>query len=264
MLKRRGLENSLMVGVAGDSRPNKDAVEDLKAVAPQAKWVIQSHMGGDQLFGQPIGYLCDVWASPVAPDPAVKRVYGWQNPAAPRSTFPREGSSTVGAIRTWSPLAQYRVALEGMSAAGIHGFGRVGADFWDVIDPKDPIRNKYTGGILNILGRYPESNWAQLYLGNSTPYVLAPGPDGAVPTVRFEMIRQGAQDLEARVFLEKTLLDPALRARLGEDLAQRCQKLLDDRVRAVLIGRTSWMFFQGGPERLEKLYALAGEVAGRP
>ena len=31
MLAKRGLEKSLMVGVAGDSRPNKDAVEDLKA-----------------------------------------------------------------------------------------------------------------------------------------------------------------------------------------------------------------------------------------
>jgi hypothetical protein len=75
------------------------------------------------------------------------------------------------------------------------------------------------------------------------------------------MIREGAQDMEARIFLEKTLLDPDLRAKLGEDLAERCQKLLDERVRALLLGRTSWLFFSGGPERREQLYALAGEVA---
>jgi hypothetical protein len=253
------MEGSLMVGVGGDCLPKKEAVEDLKAVVPEAKWVVQSHGRADNLFGQPVGYLADVWGSPIAPDPAQKRLYGWKTPFL-RTTFPREGSSTVMPVRTFSPLVQYRVALEGMSAAGLHGFGRMGADFWDVLDPKDPLRSTYSRS-LNLIGRYPESNWAQLYLGNSTPHVLAPGPQGAQPTVRFEMIRQGAQDLEARIFLEKALLDHAMRAKLGEDLAQRCQQLLDDRVRAVLLGRTSWLFFAGGQERLEKLYALAGEAA---
>jgi hypothetical protein len=77
------------------------------------------------------------------------------------------------------------------------------------------------------------------------------------------MLREGAQDLEARIFLEQTLLDPDLRAKLGDDLAQRSQQLLDDRVRALLLGRTSWQFFAGGQERLEGLYTLAGEAAAR-
>ena len=261
ILKKRVLEGSLMLGVAGDSRPNKDAVEDLKAVAPEAKWVVQSHVTADNFFGQPVGYLADVWNSPVPPDPSKKRLYGWNTPFL-RTTFPRYGSSTVMDIRTPSPLAQYRVGLEGMSAAGLHGFGRMGADFWEVLDPKAPYRNSYSGS-LNILGRYLESNWGQLYLGNSTPYVLAAGPQGALPTARFEMIRAGAQDMEARVFLEKALLDPALRAKLGDDLAQRCQQLLDDRVRAVLIGRTSWLLFGQADERIAQLYTLAGEAAGK-
>jgi hypothetical protein len=259
ILKKHGLEGSLMVGVAGDSQPNRDAVEDLRAVAPEAKWVVHSHGRASKLFGQPVGYLADVWGSPIAPDPGQKRLYGWKAEFL-RTTFPRAGSNTVMPVRTFSPLVQYRVALEGMSAAGLRGFGRMGADFWDVLEPTDPLRSTYSRS-LNLLGRYPESNWAQLYLGNSTPYVLAPGPQGALATVRFEMIREGAQDLEARIFLEKALLDPALRAGLGEDLAQRCQQLLDDRVRAVLLGRTSWLLFAGGQERLERLYALADEVA---
>ncbi len=259
ILKKRGLEGSLMVGVAGDSRPNKDALEDLQAVAPEAKWVVQSHMRADNLSGRPVGYLADVWNSPVPPDPADKRLYGWNSPVL-RTTFPRAGSNTVNPLRNYSPPIQYRVALEGMSAAGLRGFGRVGADFWEVLDPKAPFRNGYSGS-LNILGRFRESNWAQLYLGNSTPYVLAPGPQGALPTVRFEMIRQGAQDMEARAFLEKVLLEDSLRIKLDEDLAVRCRELLDDRVRAILVGRTSWLLFSGGQERLEQLYALAGEVA---
>ena len=257
ILKKRGMEGALMVGVAGDRRPKKNAVEDLRAVAPEAKWVVQSHGRADKLFGQPVGYLADVWNSPSAPDPGRKRLYGWKNPRR-QTTFPRYGSNTVGEIRTWSSLAKYRLSLEGMNAAGIRGFGRMGADFWNVLKAR---RRTYGKG-RDIIARYPESDWGQLYLGNSTSYVLAPGPRGALATVRFEMIREGAQDLEARVFLEKALLDPARRARLGEKLAERCQRLLDDRVRAVIFAKASWRFFSNSQDLRAKLYGLAAEAAG--
>ncbi len=258
ILKNRGMEGSLFVGVAGDCVPRKEAVEDLKSLAADARWVVQSHMKMDNLFGQPVGYLADVWNTPIAPDPDRARLYGWKAPGL-RVTFPREGSSSVMAIRTPSPLVQYRVALEGMITAGIHGFARMGADFWNVLETP----NRTYGQGRNIIGRYPESDWGQLYLGNTTPYVLAAGPDGALATARFEMIREGAQDMEARIFLEKTLLDPAARAKIGDDLSHRCQQLLDDRVRAILLGRTSWLMFAGGADRRERLYELAGEVAGK-
>lgn len=256
MLAKRGMSKSLMIGVAGDRRPNKDAVDDLRAVAPEAGWVIQSHMTGSELFGQKVTYLADVWNSPGPPNPSIKRVYGWQNPFL-RVSFPRAGSYTL--IRPDSPLAQYRLAMEMTSTAGIHGIGRVGADFWNVL----ATRNKTYGQGLSLIARYPQSDWGQLYLGNSTAYVIAPGPEGPLATARFEMLRQGAQDLEARVFLEKALLDAASRARLGDDLAGRCQQLLDDRVRAMILGRSSWLLFTGGEQRLRKLYELAAEAAAR-
>jgi hypothetical protein len=258
MLQKRGMEQSLMVGVAGDSQPNKDAVEDLKAAAPNAKWVVQSHMTVMNLHGQPVGYLADVWNSPVPPDPAVKRLYGWQSPMI-RTTFPREGSKTVMPLRTWALLAQYRIALEGMSAAGIRGFGRMGADYWNVLETP----NKTYGHGRNLIARYPESDWGQLYLGNTTPYLLAAGPQGPLATVRFEMIREGAQDVEARIFLEQALLDSGKKAKLGEAFATRCQQLLDDRVRAINLGRQCWSNFAGAPERLEALYTLAAEAAAK-
>ena len=76
------------------------------------------------------------------------------------------------------------------------------------------------------------------------------------------MIREGAQDLEPRVFLEKALLDPARRARLGEELAGRCQHLLDERVRAIIFAKASWRFFSISQDLRADLYALASEVAG--
>jgi hypothetical protein len=256
ILRKRGMEASLMAGVAGDNRPNKDAVEDIKAVAPSVKWIVQSHASANNIHGQPVGYLAEVWNSPGPPNPAEKRVYGWQNPVL-RLAFPRYNTFTL--LMTGCTLAQYRVASESASVSGIRGFGRVGADFWNVFERP----NKTYGAGRNVIARYPESDWGQLYLGNSTSYLLAPGPQGPLATTRFEMIREGARDLEARVFLEKALLDPVLRAKLGDTLANRCQQLLDDRVRAILIGRSSWLFFAGASERLEKLYALSGEVAGK-
>ena len=257
ILKKRDLEKSLMIGVSSDSIPTKKAVEDLKAVAPDVKWVAQTHAHYLDLYGvQKVGYLAEVWNSPRPPDPADKRVYGWKNPSL-ITAFPRYDVFTL--FLGDQPLAQYRLASEGCSTAGIRGFGRVGADFWNVLETP----NKTYGSGRNLVARYPESDWGQLYLANSTPYVLAPGPKGPLATARFEMLREGAQDLEARVSLEKALLDATQRARLGDDLAKRCQDLLDERVRANVIGRASWKFFQGGPGRVERLYDLTAEVAGK-
>jgi hypothetical protein len=168
-------------------------------------------------------------------------------------------------MRPWAPLPMWYISLEGMHAAGIRGFGSMGADFWDVLKADDLLRNPYGGGwIYNIIGRYPESAYGQVYMGNSSPYVLGPGPDGALPSVRFEMIRAAAQLAEARAFIEKALLDADQKARLGTELAARAEQLLDERTRAIRWARNNgWLWFpsSGWQERDAKLYALAAEVA---
>ena len=256
ILKKRGLEGSLMVGVSQDCIPSKAVVDDLKAVAPDARWLGQSHGKTCGFYGCQMGYYAYVWGAGDVPDPADKRLNGWKNPFL-MLTFPREGSHIR--LRTWSPLANYRAELEGASVGGLRGIGRVGADFWNVLDTP----NKTYEHHLNLIAHYPESDWGQLYLGNSTPYVLAAGPHGPLATARFEMIREGAQDLEPRVFLEKALLDTALRARLGEDLAKRCQDLLDERVRAIRAGLISAQLVVDYQERLARLYDLAAEVTAK-
>jgi len=60
-----------------------------------------------------------------------------------------------------------------------------------------------------LAGRYPESAWGQLNLNYGVPRVLGRGKNGAVPTVRSEAFREAQQELEARVFVEKALLDAA-------------------------------------------------------
>jgi hypothetical protein len=253
ILKERGLEDSFMLGIAGDTRPTKEAGADLKAAAPWAKFVVHSHARASNIWGVPVGYLADVWSAPSAPWPP-KRRHGWKA-SFRRTTFARAGSNTVGAMRPWTPLAMWAVSLEAMQTAGIHGFGRMGADFWDVI--------KSRRGRRSILGRFPESTWAQLKMSNSSPWVLAPGPEGAVPTVRFEMIRHAQQMTEARIFIERALTDPAQRVKLGAEWAGRIHNLLDDRVRAILYGRSSWTWFLSSDWRARDaaLLAAAAKVA---
>jgi hypothetical protein len=95
---------------------------------------------------------------------------------------------------------------------------------------------------------------------NCTVALLAPGKDGPLSTVRAENIRAAVQEIEARVFIERALLDKDLRARLGDDLCNRCRQAIDNRIRAAYYGGT---FFVGSGyrERAELLYDLAHRVA---
>ena len=134
-----------------------------------------------------------------------------------------------------------------------------------------------------VWGRYPQSFWHSCNLMN---YMLLPGPTGAVASSRYEAMREGIQECEARIAIEQALTDESLKAKVGPDLAGRCQQLLDDRVwqelkafsDLQLTGRTyassanNWYYGCGGVaghywyagsgwrDRTQKLYDLAGEV----
>ena len=86
-----------------------------------------------------------------------------------------------------------------------------------------------------VFARYPENNWRNLDISD---WFLAPGPEGAVSTVRLECLNEGIQECEARIFLEDTLLDSGKKAKLGTELAKRCQDALDEHHRAMW--KTVW------------------------
>ncbi|MFH1022301.1 MAG: glycoside hydrolase domain-containing protein [Planctomycetota bacterium] len=282
-LADRGMEKSMVVGLAQDTRPSKECVEDLKAVAPDARWALHTHSHTRQIHGQPVGNIASVWGMMTTPYPEVARYRGWTNEYQ-ETCFPRCGAGGVDALRTWSSLVKYRLAVETMLTSpgtasggykGLRGLGRVGLDFWPALQKGGSPASWGEGGLL--AGRYPESGWGQLGLVSSTTRLLAPGPDGAISTVRFEMLREGLQETEARIFIEKALADPTGSTRLGEDLARRCQDLLDERTRALVkaIEITAQTLNEGGvapvhlttfsgsgwQERTEKLYALAAEAS---
>jgi hypothetical protein len=92
--------------------------------------------------------------------------------------------------------------------------------------------------------------------------ILAYGPDGALPTVRLEAVRESVQECEARVAVERALAGK----KLSGALAKRAQEVLDERTRIlrlvgmVTYGTELWHHGSGWQERSRKLFSVAGEI----
>jgi glycosyl hydrolase family 123 len=253
-LAKRKCVGGMMLGIAHDTRPTKECVEMLAKASGGVPWVAATHPRTWSIHGQPVGYLAHVWGSP-RPELAKKRRYGWKEKRF-YATFPRFGSSTVLKLSETSPPVQYRVAFESAMVAGIKGYGWIGADFWPVA----------TGGrrARSLLDYYLDyDSRGNLGISHAFGTILQPGRDGPVATVRHEATREGAQETEARVFIERALLDPARKAKLGEALAKKCQATLDKRLRDLVQCRPLWdaLSWRGWEQQKAELFALAAEVA---
>jgi hypothetical protein len=255
ILAKHGLEKSLALGYAamGGNGPEAPAalIADMKAVAPEARWVRVSHFwSGGGLEKGPGG---NPWARVslvagnygVGWDPETdKPFYGWLNPY-PVTAYLRD-SCFKEYSQTWVyRLAPEMVLLSGQRAhmagwgvgdiagefgrdtfLGCRGFGPMGADFWvDVVARfNDP-----TAGLWD-----PRSCWSTVQLDNGGVInMVGRGVKGPVQSIRTESLREGVQEAEARVFCQNALLDEGQRTRLGPDLAKRCKDVCDDRTRAL-------------------------------
>lgn len=271
-LAARGWENVMMLGTVSDRMPDAATAGFFKKLLPGVPWVSCSHNFPRDLFGIPFGYQSNAYDTSYVLDPSVARQHGWQ-----RATLV-EGAHFARLTQDIFPLVTFRLMGEMNIARNYRGFARVGADFWPALKDR---RGRQVG---MLAARYSKSSWWNLNLITS---ILAPGPDGAVATVRYEMLREGIQECEARIFIERALLDKDLRAKLGEPLAKRCQDVLDERTRDMLRGVSAliqsdrfranrpndWWQFPGviGSQwfqcsdwqgRSEQLFAAAAEVAG--
>ncbi len=230
-LARRGLEQTMMLGLMNDALPSKEHVAFWKDISGDLPWVIHSHgvlplavltPGNKALYKiAEVGYAAYVGLMVYNVNPAKGRLYGWQNKML-MSGYARGGGMNG------SPL-NVREFLAFDLTGGQRGEGRIGADFWLV------LRNKKGQRAEVVAARYPENNWRNLDMSS---WVLAPGPDGAVATARLESLKEGVEECEARIYLEDALLDAAKKAKLGADLAQRCQQALDELHRAMW--KTVW------------------------
>ncbi len=258
-LKKRGLEDGWVLGVAFDCKPAKEPVDVWKAVAPEARWSHQGHGLDKAYYGVPLAYNTSVWNCRFAPDPSKGRLYGWQRDKPVVCQFHRDISKSAPYLQ----LLESRITAEKNITGEQNGFGRMSATFWPVL--KDPKGR--TG--RTIAARYPESSWAQCDIF-MTAY-LSPGPDGARSTIRYEMVVEGIQECEARIAIEKALLADKGHNKLlaaGEapaDTAARLQAILDARTRAHICASgdlgSLWYSCSGWQDRSAALFSAAGEVA---
>lgn len=248
-MDKLGWTGSLMLGVGDDCIPGKPVVRLWKDLLPEARWVSMSHAIHYNFHKiAPVGYATTVWQARFYP----KAKYGWRRKEL-ICHFDRD--SWRRGIQKQLLVLSY-LAGERNITGGQRGFGRQSADFWPVL--------KHKKGRKSISARYP-GNKGQLQI-RMNPY-LAPGPDGHVSTIRFEMIREGLQECEARIFIERALLDDEKRTKLGTDLVKRCKRLLRKRISAysTASGVDGQMAFLGAGRRKRnaELFSLAAEAAAQ-
>ena len=226
--ERRGWDKSvIMLGNPSDDRPRRDVIEFFGQIAPWAKWAVYTHGRGDPLVdpdsgtlvldGMRIGY----YEHPLPP-------YGGDRPDDPiardwsvRRAFVM-ASNPRNFIYEYSPLSQFRCVSEATTITqhgptnrycrSADGFTRLGLDAWPVGDLRSYLCHRYRDGWGRFYRRAPRS-------------LLAPGPDGPLGTVRFEMLREGILECEARTCIERALIA----GEISGPLAERAGALLAER-----------------------------------
>lgn len=256
-LKKRGLEKSLTIGVAHDSWPSKFVADVWRQVLPEASWTFEGHPECSSIYGVPVKWCCTVWNARFNL-PFEK--HGWR-----RNYWVCHFDRDNWRLDAQSQLLSHgHLAGEKNITGAQRGFGRMSADLWPVISytPNENIHVTRRARQYSISGRYPESGWGACDL-RQNPF-LKPGANGAVSTGRLEMIREGLQECEARIFIESVLNDPGKASKLERDLIDRCHKLLNLRQEFAnsSVGLQGAIRFLGTGrlERVRELFSLAGEV----
>ena len=269
-MKRRGLEGAMALGMVTDNAPTAAVVECWKALMGNVGWVRHAHGSRPDLHGQPYRYQLRVWGIRFANPNKTADQHGWRRPDL-LGHLARD-------MRDNFPILSFRYVGEMNVGGTLRGFGRFGADFWPIYEGTAYGRSRRRAKPISD-GRYPKSSWRNL---NIYMALLSPGPDGAIGTGRYEMLREGVQECEARILIDEALLTGKIKG----DLAERCRKLLNERDRAMVKGfdisnpdnyganfvwycspskateaGILWHAKSDWPSRSAKLFTAAGEVA---
>jgi len=254
-LTKAGLGKTFTLGALSDGSPTPATCAAFNEIIPNVGWARYCHKtlhddtpprlaGGGRVVLHEYVYL-PALPGPGAPLPPIFSYAGCPRAAFMRQEFDHRLS-----------LHGYRTMAERALLKQTRGIGRICLDFWPVLRVGNRLRD------LN--NRWPHSSTAQR--SPTLLHLAAPGPDGAVPTVRFHALRESIQDAEAAIFVAEALSRHA--DRLGPGLAGRCRKLLRDRAdycRDRYVQRWQVVYFhvnhRGWQELTRRLYEAAAEVA---
>ena len=229
-LKQRGLDGSVSIGMTLEGgrmgAKVKPIVALFKAVWPEMKMADLAHFGGQlgKACDVPMGYTMSVWGNE-SRTPTKK----WGAFDLPFILLRHFRADPVIDMRpTSSRGALYLAAETAMSqtfwgrggpSKRAKGLGPLGMDFWNF--PADGKVLRYPGTL--------EGRVSNLSMTHSTSAFLAPGPDGPLPTARFDVFREGIQVCEARALLERSLIH----GNLDAALTKRCQDIVKARIDAL-------------------------------
>ena len=212
-VEARGWKDVTAFGHNSYCYPVKPQIVDVALkLWPESVWNYTAHNGvlggswkGSDGAAMPVRFSSAVWTE------GGLRPRGYASLAKPRTAI----CNMAGRTRHWdrSSLTIFRNLPEETVLRGHDGLSDFGADNF----PAKDFRGRYvhqstgrgTGGGNNA----------------STRSMLAAGPDGPVPSERFEMLREGTELVEAAIFLERALAEK----KVSGDLAARISRFLDQR-----------------------------------
>lgn len=244
--KQFGIQTDLttVLGISQDCGVHKAVVAFFKGIYPEAMWHYGAHSRPRKTIYGLAEYLYVPWDIPA---PEKKRKYGWKN--KPLTLM----CQRMQDVRR--PPMSVRVIGERALALGDNGPGRMCMDYWPV-----------EGSVKSPGGRSLFNRWPESTSGQRGPFILylsVPGKEGAIPSIKFMGMREGLQECEARIFIEKALVEK----KVSGELAARCQDLLDRRTHFCRIVHSNPLPLaaavgEGWQKRSSDLYRLAVEVAG--
>ena len=248
-MQARGLAESTFWGFRWDMLGDPALPGILNQVAPGVAWAAGGHGHGYEPIMRAYSKIYNV-------PYGIHSRKGWKRRDICLLN-PRGGGTVLGLSGVSKPAA-YRLVIDRALVAGCNGLGRIGGDYWNDV---------YFRGC---------KAWHYLVPGMAVPTsVLWPGRDGADPSQRFEVLREGVQEAEARIFLEQALdrsarLTAARGASKGgalpPELAQRAQDVLFHHNRAnffVPVSASSRFldYFARWQDRSRRLFGVAADVA---
>jgi hypothetical protein len=269
-MEKHGLGKAMALGTMTDVNPTKQEVAAMAELAPGTPWTSVAHIPQPKDLlpkGTTFGYIAQVYGYL---DPDQTGLQGWKRPDL-FARFYRWGDFDSHPNFIWRELCEISIAGDQ------RGVARLGADYWPIVRKEG---RKYEGAYsMRADSRFPSSSWRNLGIYTS---LLAAGVAGPEPTAHYLHLVEGIQECEARIAIEMALSDEPLKAKLGDDLARRCQAALDERVdwlkvalsgmglearlsmsedrAAGTVAAQTWYAGSRWQDRTEKLYTLAGEV----
>lgn len=228
-MKKRGLEKSMRWGLAWDllNYGKADQIEFFASVAPDVKWARASHAHGFDknfntvsvvYFGMD-GAYGGLKRKAGAAETTMGQGRGWQKDGMFVSN-PRI-HNTVQQVLTGYPPYAFRIFPARALELGYTGIGRFGANYWRTwagskVAPPSVSKGGSNKGQSRPNAELVDFPVKDFFWADVDNQVINSGQ-------RFEMLREGIQETEARIYLQKALDS----GRLSPELALEVNAVLD-------------------------------------